>query len=709
MMTSNPYYTSFSSSQTVDDSKLSIVIEASFASSPIILDELKGDEIISAPYEFIVSGHSSDLKLDLSKAIGQPMTIKFKIGDKERFFNGIVGKAIQGQILDQKPEPISKYTFFLYPKLWLCRFTRNFRIFQNMSPIDIIEKILKENKVDPLSNKIKKGGKDKREYCVQYGESDFDFVSRLMQEEGIYYSFTHESGKHSLVLHDDKSTFESIKAKELKVGKSEARQINEIDYLGSSAQIVPKGNSISDYNFETPKTKLFSKVEGTGLGGMVYDYPGLFIKSGPGDKLNKLRIQSLEWDQNLVYGTSRAYELVGGAKFKVVEHQRKDLNAEYVVYKVEHHIRQTIDDPSQSIYQNTFTAFPAKIDFRPLVEVRKPVVSGLQTALVVGKSGEEIYTDEYGRIKVQFHWDQEGKKNEESSCWVRVAQSWAGPGWGFVFIPRMGQEVIVSFINGDPDQPIVTGCVYNGDNKPPYLPDEPTKSTIKTNSSKEDDGFNELRFEDKKGEEEIYLHAQKDLRQEIQNERDITIYESKDTLLIKKGDQFITLEEGNQDVQIKKGNQTITIGEGDVTIKVEKGKHTFNVKDDTTWTHEKNLKQKITNDYDMQAGKIKIKSDGTIQVDAMGDITLKSNGNIKFEAMSNIELKATQGVKISGNTGVEIKSMTTMKLEAMVQLEMKANAMAKLSGAMVQVEGQAMGALKGGGMATVGGAMISLG
>jgi type VI secretion system secreted protein VgrG len=463
---------------------------------------------------------------------------------------------------------------------------------------------------------------------VQYNETDFDFISRLMEEEGIYYFFEHAQGKHTLVLADAISAHKPVEAKDnkeevpfqlRKQGYSE-----ECIYDWNLMREVESGVYVhSDYDFTKPRAQLKSQSQinrnhAHANMELFYFDPNHFTVGADGDAIAKTRIEEAQTPWEIVEGKSNCETFAAGKLFKIKGYAREDQNSpKHLLVRTEYDLRMETQtaagtqagqqDAKLGIYFDcAFKAIDSQRPFRTACTTPRPVVPGPQTAVVVGKSGEEIWTDEYGRIKVQFFWDRLGQKDENSSCWLRVAQVWAGKGWGGINVPRIGEEVIVDFIGGDPDHPIVTGRVFNADQRVPYaLPDNQTQSGLKTHSSKEgtDDNFNELRFEDKKGEEEIYFHAEKNFTRivenndtlkvgfdkkdagdqtiDIFNNRTTTLEEGTDKLQIKKlhretlidkGNDTLTISEGNQTVTISKGNQTITISQGNQVIKIDAGK-----------------------------------------------------------------------------------------------------------------------------------------
>ena len=354
------------------------------------------------------------------------------------------------------------------------------------------------------------------------------------------------------------------------------------------------------------------------------------------------------------------------------DHPRADWNKKFNLYRVHHRIRQDAGE-GEELYESEFVAFPNTVPFRAPRVTPKPLIYSTQTAIVTTKSGEEIWCDEYGSIKVHFHWDQRGTKDEKSSCWIRVAQLWAGNKWGGVFTPRIGMEVVVTFLDGDPDRPLITGCVYNGKNANPYAKSEPTKSTIKSDTTKGGGGFNEFRYEDKKGSEQIFLHAQKDWDSEVEHSRTLLIKTGDDTSTIKKGQRKVTLngeDTGHDTLTLDKGNRmvelkgsgttnTLSITNGDDIIKISKGNQkttldngdqTINITGNRSATISKNDTLKVTGNLDIQVtGNINIKSSANITMEATGNLTMKG---------AVVMIQAKGGATMDGGPTALVKGAT---------------------------------------------------
>lgn len=695
----------------------------------LLLKSVRGTEAVSRLFRFELELASEDAEIDFSKIVGQSVTAKIEVGDgsTSRYINGIVTDFSQH---DSDPR-LWSYRAVLQPAFWLGTRTRDCRIFQDQSATDIIETVLGEIGVSDYALETT-GAYASREYCVQYNESAYDFLCRLMEEEGIFYFFRHEDGKHTLVLADDSDAHEAcpgadqITYRPSQVG--DRQDEDSVFQLAYTERVATDHFAARDYNFEQPSTDLTTKAEGgSGASDMeVYEYPGGYTAKDAGDAIADLRLQAFETPIKELSGRSTCKGMIAGYTTTLDWHERPSLNADYMIRELS--LRADSDR-----YENSFTAQPKTHPFRPARTTPRPRIHGGQTALVVGKSGEEIWTDKYGRIKLQFHWDREGKKDEKTSCFVRVAQGWAGKSWGSWFLPRIGMEVVVSFLEGDPDRPLVTGCVYNGENALAYtLPDDQTKSWIKTNSSKGGGGSNELRFEDKKDSEEIYLHAQKDWNSVVENERTTTIKESDDTLTIEKGNRTFEVQKGDESHSVK-GDRTLKVdgaqdhktgdgfthkvtgdytlkvsgdlvinATGNITIKAGK-KMTLQSGADMLAKSGKNLTAQSAMDWTQKAGKNLTISSGMNTTNKAGmNMTNKAGMNLKTEAGMNLTEKAGMTFKAEGGMTYQTKGGMQMKQEG--------GMMAKLKGGMQGVfEGGMMGQLKGGVMAALKGAINKLG
>lgn len=618
---------------------------------------ITGEEHISGLFHYNVEMGSQDTAVDFSALLGKEVTVSIGSEDgTSHYRHGIIVRLRQS--LDMNRNII--YVAEVCPWLWLLTKTSDCRIFQNLSVPDIIKMVFSDLGHTDFSFKLA-GTYSPREYCVQYSETHFDFVSRLMEDEGIFYFFTHEDGKHTLVLADDADAHTvcpgldgALHFKQFTTSWAEEASVNSCTL---EEQIVLNEYKMTDYNFEAPTTNLLVSTQGTanatGSTLSMYEYPGGYSKKNDGDKRAKVRIETFELPMKMVHGSTNCRDLITGCKFTLTDHVRSDMNIEYVLGSV--HITATLQR-----YENSFVAFPSTVPFRPPQNTPKPSLHGYQIATVVGKSGEEIWTDEYGRVKVHFPWDTRSKQNESSSCWIRVAQMWAGKGWGTMAIPRIGTEVIISFLDGDPDRPLIVGTVYNGQQVAPYsLPDNQTRTTMKSNSSKGGGGYNEIRLEDLKGSEEIFINAEKDYNVEVGNNRTTDIVAT-NTLTVGGDDSEDyqakrTISVAKQDSETYGDTRTIVVNKDDTesysanrTIDVAKNE-TISIGKDRSETVSGKQTVKITKEYSITSKKMQIVADDEIVLKTgSASITMKKNGDITIKG-KKIEVKGSGDVIIKGS------------------------------------------------------------
>ena len=531
----------------------------------LLLQEMKGEEGISQIFRFQLHLLSENASIKYEDIIGQKVCISIRIGkDKKRYINGHVSRFVQGR----KDDRFSHYEAEVVPALWFLTRTGDCRIFQKKTIPDIVKEVLNKHSVQLKMQAS--GSFSPREYCVQYRESDFAFVSRLMEQYGLFYFFEHESDKHTMVIADAPSAHKACpeisKARYESAGEAAKQWEDTVTDWRARQEMKTGKYSLTDYDFEAPSTNLQVNVPSTVKGAKqaleTYDYPGEYVKKDQGDKIAKVRMEEHEASHMVVEGDGYCRSFVSGYTFDLSGHYRKDADTGYLLTYIEHegsvgesYYTGAEPNSGDETYKNRFICIPKKIPFRPARVTALPSITGPQPALVVGPSGNEIWVDKYGRIKVQFYWDREGKKDENSSCWIRVSQPWAGTNYGGMWIPRIGQEVLVEFFEGDPDQPIITGRVYNAQQMPPYqLPDHQTRSTLKSRSSKGggSSNFNEMRFEDKKGSEQLFIHAEKDMDIRVKN--DSREWIGKDRSLIVKNDQK-ELVENNRSEEVKKDHK----------------------------------------------------------------------------------------------------------------------------------------------------------
>ena len=546
----------------------SIVVTSPLGEDVLLFHSMNVSEQLGRLFQFDLDLLSEDPEIKLQDILAQNVTVRYLRPDGEyRYFNGFVNQFSQAGSHGN----LFVYRATLRPWFWFLTRTADCRIFQHKTVPDIIKEVFRDKGFSDFEDALS-GSYREWENCVQYRETDFNFISRLMEQEGMYYFFKHEDGKHTLVLSDSISAHETVPGYEevpyYPPEESERRERDHISDWSLNQIIQPGVYALNDYDFKKPKANLEVKSsvsrEHDQAEFEIYDYPGEYKESGDGEGYVRARIEELQSQHEEVQGEGNVAGLMTGCLFKLINYPREDQNREYLITSSSYNLgpqeyESDVGGGSGSIFSCNISAIDKQQAFRAPRITAKPIVQGPQTATVVGKAGEEIWTDKYGRVKVQFHWDRYGEVNENSSCWIRVSHPWAGKNWGAVAIPRIGQEVIVSFIEGDPDQPIITGRVYNDDNMPPYeLPANATQSGVKTRSSKEGspDNFNELRFEDKKGEEQLYIHAEKNQDNIVENDETTSV--GHDRTEDVGNDETITI--GNDRTESVGNNETITIG-----------------------------------------------------------------------------------------------------------------------------------------------------
>jgi type VI secretion system secreted protein VgrG len=643
-----------------------MAIDTPLGKDALLLSSFVGTEEMSRLFHFDIEMLSEKDSIAANSIVGKNVTFSVQFADGSwRYFNGHVSRfAYCG-----KGDRLNMYRAEVVPWLWFLTRTSDCRIFQNKKVPEIVEQIFKDLGFKDYKMDVK-GNHPQWEYCVQYRETDFNFISRLLEQEGMYYFFHHENGKHTMVISDHKGAYIDGKDAEVEMGgRLSAPDLFDHIYTWEHHHEYRSGKwAHTDYNFETPSTSLMANSNSVvsldnNKAFEFYDFPGEYGKKPDGDAQVKLRMEEEEAPHDRVQGESHSRSFSPGVKFKVKKHFNKGEEGKgYVLTRVQHVAQAgttyvTTPEPSFDSYRNHFVGIPDSIAYRPPRVTPAPMIHGSQTAVVVGPKGEEIYTDKYGRIKVQFHWDREGKKDEKSSCWIRCQQTSAGKNWGAMFIPRIGQEVVVSYLEGDPDRPLVTGVVYNAEQMPAYeLPKEMTKSYIKTNSSKGGDGYNEIRFEDKMDKEQIFIHAERNMDTRVKNDsmervimnRHLIVGYEKDGQ--KKGDQF---EQVYQDKHLNVKRNHIEHIEGNMELLIGKGEADDGGNQDISI--EKQKTETIGEGYDLViGGDFKEKVGGGKSITVGGAMHQKVGGNFAVEsgAMNEIHLKA--GMKVIIEAGMQI-------------------------------------------------------
>jgi type VI secretion system secreted protein VgrG len=611
----------------------------------LVLRGMQGTEELGRLFRYELSLASDDHTIKADDILGKKVTVWLELADEsKRFFSGLVSRFSQSGVSSTQ----ALYQATIRPWLWFLTREADCRIFQEMTVPEIVQKVFDDNGFSDYELKLS-GSYEPWVYCVQYRETDFNFVSRLLEQEGIYYFVKHEDGNHVLVLADHYGAHSPVSANESAPFNPTIDNIHSecISQLSTTHEVVTGVYSLRDYDFEKPSLDLTAQTKEQRQHDHAdfefYDYPGEYLTAGGGKAYTDTRIEEASCQHERVSGTGTVRGFTPGGLFNLTEFPRDDQNREYLLIATNHDLQPSAFETGSEgaggpVCVCGFTAIDSKIPFRPARLTPKPVVQGPQTAVVVGPSGEEIYTDKHARVKVQFHWDREGNKDENSSCWIRVAQVWAGEGWGGIQIPRIGQEVMVEFLEGDPDQPIITGRVYNGEKQPPYpLPANMTQSGIKSRSTTGggDGNFNEIRMEDKKGEEELYIHAEKDHTNITEHDRSEDVGHDR------------SLHVGNNKSETVDNNKSITVG----------AKHTESIGSDKSLTVSGNHTETIGSNMVINVATSLTEAVGVNYAEAVGvamELAVGATYSQAIGASKTIRVGTTNDATIGGNQTEEV-------------------------------------------------------
>ena len=614
----------------------------------LLLGAIEGEENLSEPFVYRLTLYSEKKSISPGDLLGKPVTVKIRDQGNERPIHGRVRRFTQGH----RAGNLTEYRMEIVPWLWMLSLSSDCRHWQEQSVLDITQDVLDRLGFADYKIACTKSYPE-REFCVQYNETHFDFLSRLWEEEGIYYTFVHEDDKHTLYLADDPSSIQSARfVEKLQTAKADGTDYTTGDFATDvrvEHRVHPQAYVVQDYDFEQSGSPLKATVttSAPGATGERFEYPGPWLLPSFGDRMVRAQLEHDEAMHTMVYGFTDSVLVETGSEVELSDPPTD-------VTRMPLHIigtRLTLKMASYTAGESEqewileFTAIPRDTPYRPARKTPKPRVHGAQTAMVVTESDEEITVDKYGRIKVQFHWD----RTEAKSCWVRLSSAWAGGGLGFVQLPRLMDEVVVDFLDGDPDRPIVTGRVYNASTMPPLtLPGDKSKSGLKSRSLDHGDAYNELWFDDTNGEEKVSLYAGKDYDTVVKNDCTRTVKEGKDEVTIEKGDQTITMKEGSQKFVVHK-DRDVTIETGNDTVKVSQG-------------------------------------DLSVELSA-GNVTIKANaGKISFKAAQAIELECG---------GSKVKLDPSGVLISGTQVRAKGEALAEVTGTMTKVNADGVLTLKG--------------
>lgn len=681
-----------------DDDQTYLSLTTALGPEVLKLYALEGEDGISTLFRYRLKLRTDkDKDVSFSQLIGKPATITIRMHEGKRIIDGIL-TCFELTHVDER-EGLTYYEAELRPWLYLLTLSGDCRIFQEKSVPDIVVEVCRKAGFNHVRPKLTETYPP-RDYCVQYEESDYNFIARLLEEEGIFYLFDHTEGggaRHELVLGDDRRALRPCPGVSSLRYRPQLAVDDGDDVLTGiryEKSVTTRSVGVDSHNFQSPATALYSSAEGRAGFGKMNHYTGDFTRSAEGERQARIRQQAAAAPAALVHGFGQARSLSAGCRFTLKDHPRPEVNGGYV-------LRRLRIEATRERYRASFDALPLAVPFRPAGTAHRPRIHSSQTAVVVGKPGEELWVDSFGRIKVQFHWDREGRRDHQSSCWIRVAQGWAGKAYGAMFLPRVGQEVIVSFLDGDPDRPIVTGAVYNADQTVPYvLPANATRSTIRTQSPGEG-GFNELRFEDKPGHQEVFIHAGKDLTTEVL-------------------DNLATSVGGDETHHVKKTRD----GGGRRSVTVE-GPETHGNREDFSHQVDKDLaltvkgaelhrnhgmfEHQVARDY-------LLKVDGNLTIAVTGAVTLsgqsltfRSAGASEIQAGSRLQMNAAEGLGARSGGGLDLRSVGAMDLQSATDLQLKAQLALSAQGMTASLKGQATGEVSASSLLTLKGAITRIG
>lgn len=643
----------------------------------LLLESFEGKETVAGGFKYTLGLLAKDPGISASKLIRTPITVTMHLSnDSDREITGLVSRFVQ---LDQA-EGLTVYEAEIRPWFWFLSLTSDYRVWQNLTVPEIVKTICSEAGFsDQLVLHLAKAQKP-QEYRVQYGETHLDFICRLMEEEGIYWFAQHEDGKCNMVIADANNVSQTTLKLRLSTIGHAAEDDEVLSWFNVAQDVRPGKFTTMDYNFEKPSTQLKGEHAGK-VPGEVVEFPGGFAERDDGNPLASLRYQEIIAEQVEAEGAGRCRALTAGGKIEISKHPNKALNKAYLVTSVKQSAKlgdfRSGGDAGLA-FKSSFTAIPFDTPYRPERTTPLPRAYGYESAVVVGPAGEEIFTDEYGRVRVQFFWDRKGKKDDKSSCWVRVSTLWAGKGWGAISTPRIGQEVLVAYVNGDPEDPIVVGRVYNAEQMPPYaLPGNKTQSGIKTRSALKGspDNFNEIRFEDKKGSEQLFIHAEKN--QDIEVEKDETHWVGHDRS--KKIDNNETTKIGKSRTESVGTDETITIG----------GSRTESVGKNETITISGDRQETVSGSETVDITKARNNSVGnndSLSVTGNQDVSIGKNASL------NVDESRTTSIKKNDELSVGKKLVVTAEDEITLtagdaSIVMKKNGEITISGKDITVNG----------------------
>jgi type VI secretion system secreted protein VgrG len=649
-------------------------VQTGLGDDVLLLRRFSGVEGMSRLFHFDLDLLSHNGSINPQDIVGDNISICIQPeGEPQRFFNGFV-KSFQYLGLERRG--LYAYKAEVVPWFWFLSKRTDCRVYQNQTVQEIVESIFNELGFSDYVFALVEQH-PKLEYCVQYNESDLDFISRLLEHEGIYYFIEHQPDKNILHLSDDASHYSDLEPEVLE-HSSGMRQTYQIRLWQHLYQYCSGAYAQTDFDFEKFNQSLLTETSTTlrlknNSSFPRFEFPGCYRENELGRALTKLRMQQEEMNYERVSAASNIHMLEVGKKFILKSDENEaDHNKMYVITEIHHnaydpsYMESESDDPP---YTNQFVCLPSSTTFRPACVTPKPRIDGVQTAVVVGKAGDEIYTDKYGRIKLQFHWDRYGAKDETSSCWVRVATQWAGNKWGSVTIPRVGQEVVVTFVNGDPDQPLVIGSVYNSAHMPPYpLPDNKSMMGMKSRSSKGGDGgtYNELVIDDKKDSEEFRINAQKNYNMKVGKDSSTHVLNNHTGKI-----------DGNSDTTVQGNTTHKTQGNDSFTVS---GNRSATVGGNQDSTIGGNATETVAGDQTNSIG-----GNTSTTVGGNDSVSISSNQEYVVGASQSISVGANQGINVGANQTIQVGGK--QEISAMAQ-EVSIMTSANMSALQISQTGQ---------------------
>ena len=692
-------------------------VDSALGKDVFFLRRLKATESFSQLFTIDVDLLSYDSNIRAEDVIGSHIaTFIGTNGPQPRSLNGFV-KSFAYTGLEKRG--LYGYTAELVPWLWFLDKRTNCRVFQNQNIQKIIESVFTELGFNDFKFSLIDTHQP-FEYCVQYQESDFHFISRLLEQEGLFYFFEHKPNKHILHISDNAAIFTFLDEKTIE-HSSDSRAKHFLDRWQHRFQYCSGAFAQTDYNFENANLSLLTETPtsiklSNNSALERFEFPGNYSENQRGQTLTRIRMQQEEAGYQVVSAGGNFHQVEVGKKFKLRSDEAvSDDKKNFVISEIRHEAFEGsyVDDEKkeeggvvvESSYKNNFVCIPEEVTYRPPLKTSKPRIDGVQTALVVGKPGDEIYTDKYGRIKLQFYWDRYGQKNETSSCWVRVATAWAGPKWGTLNIPRVGQEVVVTFVNGDPDQPLVIGSVYNSKNMPPVtLPEGKHYSGMRSRSAKGGaESFSEFSVDDSEGGEQIKVHAKKDYNATVGNNLTSSV----------TADASYNVD-GNSSSTVKGNNTASVIGNSTSSVQ---GNHDWSVQGNRSGSVTGNLTENITGNSAKT-----ISSNETRNVTSNQTITVGANQESSISANQKISVGANQDTIISGNhtvnvTGVQnisansrdvVISGASKTSAADITLEAGSSINLKVGDAVITIDGSGITLTKGGSSKKIDAASVSV-